>query len=173
MCTLEKRVFLRSREKARKLGQKIGLSLRFLNLFKVPESLVSVRLIAIQTSKTYCTSKKPVIRCISKCIVTVHFISFFNSNAIYIQYGADGFVKGTVEYQSLRTLQARICRESPFTNPSWIILENKVDATHRTLPFRRTGVGRAHKYGARDGVPGGFSGQSPEPSERRLPLFYL
>ena len=103
----------------------------------------------------------------------MHFISFFNSNAIYIQYGADGFVKGTVEYPSLRTLQARICRESPFTNPSWIILENKVDATHRTLLFRRTGVGRAHKYGSRDGVPGGFSGQSPEPSERRLPLFYL
>ena len=78
-----------------------------------------------------------------------------------------------MEYRSLRTLQARICRESPLTNPSRIILENKVDAAHRPLPFRRTGVGRAHKYGSRDGVPGGFSGQNPEPSERRLPLFYL
>ncbi len=110
--------------------------------------------------------KTPVTRRIVKSIAKACLIHFFDSNAILFDNGADGFVKGTVEYRSLRTLQARICRESPFTNPSRTILKNKDDATHRPLPVRRTGVGRAHKYGSRDGVPGGFSGQRPEPSER-------
>ena len=56
-------------------------------------------------------------------------------------------VKGTVEYRSRHALPARICRESPLTKGSRIILGLGKGARRLSLPPARTGAGRARISG--------------------------
>jgi len=59
-------------------------------------------------------------------------------------------VKGTVEYRSRRALPARICRESPLTKGSRIILGFGKGAGRLSLSPARTGAGSARKKGSRN-----------------------